>query len=162
MADDKVLINFRISKDRKKQLEYLAEKIGVSITQYLDQSISVAIKDVLYEEGDNAAFEQAAIKAGISPFIAKMIAENRVTPDQYKDVLKEKLYEGIYKEYEDTVHSFINARWKEFGIAKELPAASKNTDEEIEKDTKIENVARKFHKASIKRTLWEIKQEGKK
>jgi predicted transcriptional regulator len=144
-------VNFRISKDRKRQLEYIAKKIGITATQFLDISIRLTIKDLLSEEGDNEAFEHAGIKAGMSPAIAKLIAENRFTPDQYKDVLKDGLYEGIYREYEDTVHNFINARWQEFGI-----------DEKWRKDkrTKVAGTTI-FQKTVIKGTIKRIKAEAK-
>ena len=142
MADDKVLINFRISKDRKRQLEYLAEKKGLSITQYLDTKIFREIQHTLENEARDEAFEKAAIKAGIDPAIARVMTIYRENLGLYKYILKDELAEKIWGEYAVTSNEFVNTKWQEFGLTCKInPLPEPPTPEENDKNfIKIEQI----------------------
>lgn len=114
--DGKVMINFRISKDRKRQLEYLAKVMGGNITQYLDQLILDQIRETLDKKSRDEAFEKAAVKAGVDPDIAKVMAEHRENEGLYKNILRGELYDKIMEEFTDTCYDLINSRYEEFGI----------------------------------------------
>jgi len=117
--DEKVMINFRISKDRKRQLEYLAKLWGKSVTQILDEIIITNCAENLEMDGRDQAFEQAAIKVGIHPAIAKVMGKHRGADYESTLKMKAEVLEEINREYEATAQDFINANWKEYGIDKE-------------------------------------------
>jgi len=120
MEDDKVLVNFRISKERKRQLDYLAQKAGKSVTQYLDLLLKGEIEETLVHESHIAAIEKGAIEVGIPPKIANAIAssvDNSGKLDQIEAVLNDKdRFKVFLDEFEKAWWLTLQARNNELEI----------------------------------------------
>jgi len=120
MKDDKTLMNFRFTKDQKRQLEHLAKKSGMNSTKFLELLLKGEIEDCLVREAHTAAIEIAAIKMGIDPKIANGIAANTEFSeqlDQIKTLLKDdERFKTFFDEFEDAWFHDLRVRYEAFGL----------------------------------------------
>jgi hypothetical protein len=120
MKDEKVLMNFRFTKDQKRQFEYLAEKSGNNITRYIELLLKGEIETTLVIEAHTAAIETAAIKLGIDPKMANAIA-NSTDRSHKLDQIETLLNNGdrfkfFLDEFEKAWWETLEARFLEFAI----------------------------------------------
>ena len=115
MKEEKILMTFRTTKDRKRGLEYLASQRGVSVTQYLNLLISDTLLNFLNHQGTSDAIEQAAIMVGIEKHIAKNFKHLGGLEDLKKIMDKEK-YGQLLDAFSSLHEKCIQRRWKEYGI----------------------------------------------
>ena len=109
MNEEKTLITFRVSNARKRQLDYLAQKAGKSVTQYLDLLLKGEIEQTLVIESHIAAIEKAAIEMGIDPKMANAIAnsdDNSGKLNKIEAVLDDK------ERFKDFLDKFEKAWWQ--------------------------------------------------
>jgi len=120
MGDEKTLITFRVSNARKRQLDYLAQKAGTSVTQYLDLLIKGEIEETLVHESHIAAIEKGAIEIGIDPKIANAIAtsvDHSEKLDQIKTLLNDDdRFKVFLDEFEKAWWQTLEARNNELEI----------------------------------------------
>ena len=120
MDNEKTLITFRVSNARKRQLDYLAQKAGKSVTQYLDLLLKGEIETTLVNEAYIAAIEKSAIKMGIDPKIANGIANSADRSqelEQIETLLNDKdRFKVFLDEWEKAWWQTLDARNKELDI----------------------------------------------
>jgi len=118
MNDNKVLVNFRISKERKKQLEFLAGKRGVSITQFLDLLIFDTISNTLKTEGILDAIEQAATMIGLEKNIAQKF-RNTNGLSELKKIMDEEKFTKLVDAFMQFIVPCCEKYRQEFGLEEE-------------------------------------------
>ena len=115
MKDEKVLVNFRITKERKRQLEYLAEKRGVSTTQFLDLLISDTISNHLKNEGMSDAIEQAILSLGLDSCIAKNFRTVNEL-ENLKKIMSAEKYSQLLEVFMKFIKPCTEKYFNEFGL----------------------------------------------
>ena len=119
MEEEKTLVTFRVSLARKKQLDFLAEKAGQSITGYLDLLLRGEAENTAIAEGFIDAIETAATKAGIEPKLANALATSTNRTDQLGDIkklLNDDLYRIFLDEFEIAWYQTVRAHYAKLDL----------------------------------------------
>ena len=131
MDDDKVLINFRITKARKRQLEYLAQKRRLNVTQFLDLTIFNEISNTLKKEAILDAVEQAALASGFDDNIAKNF-RNFDGLENLKKIMDETKFKRLVDFFMELIVPCEAKYLKEFGLNDEKTEVDKILEAETE------------------------------
>ena len=118
MKENMGLVNFRLTKDQKRQLDYLANRSGKSVTQFLSLLIKAEIENLLVDDAYRAAVEISAVKAGVSPSLAKGIADSS-DPNHLEDlkkILSEEFLTIFMEDFNKCWQAFANERFRDFGL----------------------------------------------